>query len=80
MTNLNPSSSNHSCAHHQLQQTHTNIQGLFQELAPLLMNATGDGLTFNPWSWNTLAHLLIIEAPIGVGYSYCGAQLANRGI
>ena len=44
------------------------------------MNATGDGLTLNPWSWNTLAHLLIIEAPIGVGYSYCGAQLANRGI
>jgi serine carboxypeptidase-like clade 1 len=41
------------------------------------MNATG-GLMENPWAWTKLANLLILEAPIGVGYSYCEAQMQGK--
>jgi hypothetical protein len=51
----------------------SSILGLLQENGPLLMNATG-GLMNNPWAWTKLANLLVIEAPIGVGYSYCANQ------
>ena len=30
----------------------------------------GDNLTFNPYSWHNHSHLLFIESPAGVGYSY----------
>jgi hypothetical protein len=36
--------------------------------SPLLVNATG-GFMVNPWSWTKLVNLLVIEAPMGVGYS-----------
>jgi carboxypeptidase C (cathepsin A) len=36
--------------------------------SPLLINATG-GFMVNPWSWTKLVNLLVIEAPMGVGYS-----------
>lgn len=52
--------------------------GLFQELGPLLINGTG-GLFENPYAWTTRAHLLVLESPAGVGYSYCKAQLAGGG-
>jgi serine carboxypeptidase-like clade 1 len=55
----------------------SSVLGLLQENGPLLMNATG-GLMENPWAWTKLANLLILEAPIGVGYSYCEAQ-ATQG-
>jgi cathepsin A (carboxypeptidase C) len=54
------------------------ILGFTQELGPLLINATG-GLHENPYSWTNIANVLIIEAPIGVGYSYCEAQ-AKGGV
>jgi cathepsin A (carboxypeptidase C) len=50
--------------------------GLLQELGPLLINATG-GLFANPYAWTTEAHLLVLESPAGVGYSYCAAQRAG---
>jgi len=50
--------------------------GLLQELGPLMLNATG-GLFHNPYAWTTRAHLLILESPAGVGYSYCAAQLSG---
>jgi serine carboxypeptidase-like clade 1 len=53
------------------------ILGLVQEVGPLLINATG-GLHVNPYAWTKLANLLIIEAPIGVGYSYCQAQTQGK--
>jgi serine carboxypeptidase-like clade 1 len=52
----------------------SSILGLLQENGPLLMNATG-GLMVNPYSWTTAAHLLVLESPVGVGYSYCEAQM-----
>ena len=54
----------------------SSILGLLQELGPLLFNATGTGfMSSNPYSWTKLpANLLILESPIGVGYSYCSAQ------
>jgi cathepsin A (carboxypeptidase C) len=55
----------------------SSVLGLLQENGPLLMNATG-GLMDNPWAWTKLANLLILEAPIGVGYSYCEAQTQGK--
>lgn len=52
--------------------------GLLQELGPLMINATG-GLFENPYAWTTRAHLLVLESPAGVGYSYCAAQLRGEG-
>eukprot|EP00980_Cylindrotheca_fusiformis_P002200 scaffold504_cov109-Cylindrotheca_fusiformis.AAC.6 len=46
----------------------SSILGFLQEEGPLLVNATG-GLMVNPWSWTRLVNLLVIEAPMGVGYS-----------
>ena len=28
----------------------------------------------NPWSWTKVANVMAIEAPMGVGYSYCSRQ------
>jgi serine carboxypeptidase-like clade 1 len=55
----------------------SSIIGLLQENGPLLMNATG-GFMENPWAWTKLANLLILEAPVGVGYSYCEAQTRGK--
>lgn len=52
----------------------SSLLGLLQELGPLMLNATG-GLFANPYAWTQRAHLLILESPAGVGYSYCAAQL-----
>jgi hypothetical protein len=52
----------------------SSILGYLQEVGPLLMNATG-GLMDNPWAWTRLVNLLILEAPMGVGFSYCSKQL-----
>lgn len=52
----------------------SSILGFLTEEGPLLINATG-GLMKNPWSWTKYANLLAIEAPIGVGYSYCSRQV-----
>lgn len=56
----------------------SSILGLLQENGPLLMNATG-GLMLNPYAWTQVAHLLVLESPVGVGYSYCEAQQTSNG-
>lgn len=32
----------------------------------------------NPWAWTRIANVLIIEAPLGVGYSYCSRQTVGK--
>lgn len=54
----------------------SSIIGFLTELGPLLMNATG-GLMKNPYSWTQLANVMALEAPVGVGYSYCANQKDN---
>jgi serine carboxypeptidase-like clade I len=51
----------------------SSVVGMLQELGPLLINATG-GLMRNPYSWTKVANILILESPVGVGYSYCARQ------
>lgn len=53
--------------------------GLWTELGPLLLNdlSTADGSKsvpvpqYNPYSWTRLGHLLILNQPAPVGFSYC---------
>mmetsp|Transcript_1507 Transcript_1507/g.1852 ORF Transcript_1507/g.1852 Transcript_1507/m.1852 type:complete len:584 (+) Transcript_1507:60-1811(+) len=51
----------------------SSLLGFLQEEGPLLINAKG-GLMENPYSWTKYVNLLAIEAPIGVGYSFCSRQ------
>ncbi|KAI4335024.1 hypothetical protein L6164_013710 [Bauhinia variegata] len=44
--------------------------GAVVEIGPFLVNKNGDGLHFNPYSWNQEANLLFVESPVGVGFSY----------
>ena len=55
----------------------SSLLGFLQEEGPLLINATG-GLMENPWSWTKYVNLLALEAPVGVGYSYCSRQLNDK--
>lgn len=52
----------------------SSLLGFLQEEGPLLINAKG-GLMDNPYSWTKYVNLVAIEAPVGVGYSYCSRQL-----
>jgi carboxypeptidase C (cathepsin A) len=57
----------------------SSLLGWLQEVGPLLLNATG-GLMENPWAWTKAnVNLLAIEAPMGVGFSYCSRQLEKKG-
>lgn len=56
----------------------SSILGMLQEHGPLLINTTG-GLMDNPYAWTNLAHLLVLESPAGVGYSYCTESLSGKG-
>jgi serine carboxypeptidase-like clade 1 len=55
----------------------SSILGFVQELGPLLMNATG-GFLENPYAWTKYANVLVLEAPMGVGYSYCSRQINGQ--
>jgi len=53
----------------------SSLLGWLQEVGPLLLNATG-GLMENPWAWTKAnVNLMAIEAPMGVGFSYCSRQV-----
>lgn len=46
--------------------------GLFQELGPSLVDEDGN-LVYNQYSWSNNSNLLVIDQPIGVGFSYSTA-------
>ena len=57
----------------------SSLLGFLQEVGPLLINATG-GLMENPYSWNSVANLFVMESPVGVGFSYCAKQKEKGGL
>lgn len=44
--------------------------GASEEIGPFRINKTSSGLYMNKFSWNTMANLLFLETPAGVGFSY----------
>jgi carboxypeptidase C (cathepsin A) len=49
----------------------SSMLGLVQEHGPYIMDNGGNSFHWNDYSWNREANMLYIEAPAGVGYSYC---------
>jgi hypothetical protein len=67
----------------------SSLFGLLTELGPLILSdrslTTPDyektGIPtpiYNPYSWSRLGHLLIIDQPAPVGFSYCGDDLESH--
>ncbi|KAK3090002.1 hypothetical protein FSP39_008377 [Pinctada imbricata] len=48
----------------------SSMVGLLLEHGPFKLQADGNRLEMNPFSWNKVANMLYLEAPVGVGYSY----------
>jgi hypothetical protein len=50
----------------------SSVLGFLSEMGPLIVKEhDGDGLMRNPFSWTRKAHLVALESPAGVGYSFC---------
>ncbi|KAK4183926.1 Alpha/Beta hydrolase protein [Podospora australis] len=48
----------------------SSMVGLFIENGPCHFNAGGTEPKLNPYSWNTVANMLYVDQPVGVGLSY----------
>ena len=46
----------------------SSVIGMLQEEGPLIIDKAG-GLVDNPYAWTTIANLVALESPAGVGYS-----------
>ncbi|KAI1699957.1 serine carboxypeptidase domain-containing protein [Ditylenchus destructor] len=49
----------------------------FYEFGPFFVSRDGDGLNENVFAWNKYSNLLIIDAPIGVGFSHDTRNFSN---
>ena len=49
----------------------SSMLGFMQEHGPFIMDNGSPNIRANPYSWNNQSHMLYIEQPAGVGYSYC---------
>jgi cathepsin A (carboxypeptidase C) len=58
----------------------SSLLGLLTENGPCLVNAAGDGTVPNPNSWNKVAHVLYLDQPAKVGYSYGEANDSNENM
>ena len=47
----------------------SSVQGMLSEQGPHRVASSGD-LETNPWGWQNVAHMLFLESPAGVGFSY----------
>uniref|UniRef100_A0A8C5SP25 Carboxypeptidase n=1 Tax=Laticauda laticaudata TaxID=8630 RepID=A0A8C5SP25_LATLA len=52
----------------------SSIAGLLTEHGPFRVQPDGATLKYNGYAWNQLAHILYLESPVGVGYSYSDSQ------
>ena len=50
----------------------SSMLGLLQEHGPYSLPDDGNTFFKNDYSWNKQANMIYIEAPAGVGYSFCG--------
>jgi cathepsin A (carboxypeptidase C) len=48
----------------------SSLEGLFLENGPYRVSPDGTKLTYDEYSWNSLANVLYLESPAGVGFSY----------
>jgi len=55
----------------------SSLLGFLTEEGPLMISANG-GLMENPYSWTKYVNLVAIEAPVGVGFSYCSRQMEGK--
>ncbi|CAN6290378.1 unnamed protein product [Urochloa humidicola] len=44
--------------------------GAFQEIGPYRVDTDGKTLCKNKYTWNSVANILYLESPVGVGFSY----------
>ncbi len=48
----------------------SSLLGFFTENGPFRVLPNGQTVTYDKYSWNSLANILYIESPAGVGFSY----------
>ena len=54
----------------------SSLDGFFYEMGPFVINSDNT-LSERPIRWNTLANMIYLESPVGVGFSYSSASPPN---